>query len=89
MEMSTSVVDAKESGLTVYPNPSQDQICFDWQGGDVISEIEVFDFSGRSLKKYIAPSVCLDISDLNQGSYWARIVTSQGDLLAVSWIKMD
>lgn len=62
--------------LTLYPNPSQNQISlkYDLQ----IDKIEIVDVNGRSVSAYFnATNNSIDISHLNAGIYYVTVISNQ------------
>ena len=71
---------AKDSKVTVYPNPASGIVNID-MGDMVAKEIELYDIAGSKVSA-ISPSksgvIGIDIHTLQAGLYIARIVTSEG-----------
>lgn len=67
---------SKEYDWTVYPNPTNDMINLT---GNIqeISEIQIIDMNGKSLLKMNQANQVIDLSNLQKGSYFIRIVKDQ------------
>jgi hypothetical protein len=75
-ENSTAIDEAIPVGISIYPNPSNDQIYL--ESDQVIFSIKLIDNMGNWVKEY--PSIgfkefSIDVSDLNSGVYTLIIET--------------
>ncbi len=82
------------SGFGVYPNPAQDFIRFEYDlEGKNRAKLFLFDTSGRLVRELqLGPAfdhIRLNISNLDKGTYIARIVTEDGFELSEKFVKID
>lgn len=78
---STSINEFSENRLSVFPNPANEQITLD-NGQGMMDELYVYDIMGREIRKHSinATKSTLDISNLQSGMYFLKIITEQGIL---------
>ena len=73
-------VSSHNTGLTIYPNPVNEQITIESNDNSQIDELEIFDLFGKSVKSYSpepgVSKINLNINDLNRGVYMLRIKTN-------------
>ena len=60
--------------ISFYPNPVVETVTFN--GDSNITGIDVFDYSGRLIKKYIAYQNSINLIDLQAGMYIAKVQTT-------------
>ena len=72
-EMKTS-----ENRLSLYPNPSKNEINISELDAESCSEVMIFDMTGRMMKHF-TNNVKLDVTDLPNGIYMMRVITKDGD----------
>jgi hypothetical protein len=82
------------NNLTAYPNPASERIKFEYDlQGHGKAHLHVFDTSGRIVKELMLGRafdfIYLDISDLEHGTYIARIVTDNGFELSEKFVKVE
>lgn len=76
----SDILGAELSGVQIYPNPVEDYVTL------VFSSLErrtvsIVDESGRILNNYeveVAANIQIDLSDLNDGIYFVKIISSDG-----------
>lgn len=77
----TSIIETiLEESINVYPNPAKDVLQIDISNNIEIANIELFDLSGKKVKKYSSNDRNLNISGLSAGTYFLRISTTLGGL---------
>jgi hypothetical protein len=71
-----------ENAFIIYPNPSEDMVSILNQFNYVIETIEIFDLKGRKIKviKDLDQSPTIDLSEINKGIYFIKIVSKEGSL---------
>lgn len=62
------------SNVAFYPNPTTSKINFTQD----ISNLEVFDTSGKKVKSFVNANTSFDVSDLNKGVYLIKGLTAEG-----------
>lgn len=76
-----SVDENKLSAISVYPNPVKDVLTFDLknQSGNVDS-FEIFDVRGAKVleRKVKSETTTLNVSALNSGIYFVKLIDSSG-----------
>jgi len=82
------------AGFSAYPNPASERIKFEYDlEGHNRANLFIFDSSGRLVKELMLGQafdfLYLDISDLEHGTYVARIVTEDGFELTEKFVKVD
>ena len=72
-------LESSLSKLSAYPNPATDQLTIRSER-EIISSIVLFDPLGKEVKALLPnqTSVLIDVADLTQGVYFARITTFNG-----------
>ena len=75
------------ANLSVYPNPVTDRLNIDYN--ENISNLTVYDLSGRSVKSFTTNNSnnSIDVSDLKSGIYMLRIETENKKVSTVKFIK--
>jgi hypothetical protein len=78
---STGINEFSENSLSVFPNPANEQITLD-DGQGVIKDISIYDIMGRKIRKHSINTTksTLDVSNLQSGMYFLKILTEQGIL---------
>ena len=74
-------------GLRLYPNPVQDYLFFEQEGG-LVRQIEIYDLLGSLVLRQVKPPNPLDVSALKPGSYFLKIQTFDGRLSQGGIVKM-
>jgi len=73
----------QESNIKVYPNPSTGELSI--ENYELrIKNIEILDVSGRKLLSHISqltPQISINISHLQAGIYFVKIITEQGEIV--------
>jgi hypothetical protein len=80
----TSIAEATKAKVSVFPNPSKDEIEIDI-GNKIFDEIELFDFKGIKLKSYQTNPI--NISDLDNGIYFIRVIDSNKESYITKVLK--
>jgi hypothetical protein len=81
-----SVNLATKNNVSVVPNPTTGWI--ELKGADTFESIEIFDLTGRSLRKFSNPNALqFDVSDLPKGVYQV-VVKSEGEVSSIKVVKM-
>ncbi|MEO9872385.1 T9SS type A sorting domain-containing protein [Ekhidna sp.] len=69
--------------ITVYPNPTSDEVTFSSQ----VSQVEIFSINGQKLYSIEVVDNRLSLSSLNQGVYFLKTVTKQGKKETIKIVK--
>ena len=86
-KVNVSVNDYRESRL-LYPNPAGNFITLSESDTKLYTDYEIYDISGRLLQKSILSSFRIDISGLERGSYYLRLL-SPSDIATAGFLKME
>ncbi len=67
------------TGLTLYPNPAQDQLNVVYRGG-IVQSVAITDVTGRIVRNLIVESAeaGIDVNDLAPGLYYLQAITEKG-----------
>lgn len=86
-EVAGSTPSLDLANLSVYPNPVSDRLNIDYK--ENISNLTVYDLSGRSVKSFTSNNRnnSIDVSDLKSGIYMLRIETENNNVSTVKFIK--
>jgi hypothetical protein len=76
----TGLYETESSGFGFYPNPTEGEIIFEKSDYNKL-EIQIYNMSGQRIKQFYLnqPERKIDISDLNAGVYFIRIITDKGN----------
>ncbi|HKK39167.1 MAG TPA: T9SS type A sorting domain-containing protein [Cryomorphaceae bacterium] len=82
------------NGFDAYPNPARETIKFEYDlQGHKKANLQLFNTSGQLMKELMLGQafdfIRLNISDLEQGTYIARITTDDGFELSEKFVKVD
>ncbi|MGN0032674.1 MAG: C25 family cysteine peptidase [Candidatus Limimorpha sp.] len=82
----TAVTSVEKNGVTVFPNPADNNItvlC------DDVNVVEIYNLLGRKVGNYVIDNECnnIDISDFCQGVYIIRIIDVNGNVSSSKIIK--
>jgi hypothetical protein len=82
------------NGFDAYPNPAREIIKFEYDlQGHKKANLQLFNTSGQLMKEFMLGQafnfIRLNISDLEQGTYIARITTDDGFELSEKFVKVD
>jgi hypothetical protein len=82
------------NGFGSFPNPAREIIHFEYDlKGHKKANLQIFNTSGQLMKELmLGPAfdhIRLNVSDLDQGTYIARIVTDDGFELSEKFVKVD
>ncbi|MCL2290991.1 MAG: T9SS type A sorting domain-containing protein [Bacteroidetes bacterium] len=69
--------------ITIHPNPTTGELTIS-STGHQISDIEIFDVYGRKISSHHLSSSShqkIDISHLNSGIYFIKVITKQGNIV--------
>ncbi len=72
----------------IYPNPSVNYITLSESDTKLYKGYEIYDISGRLLQKSILGSYRIDISTLERGSYYLRLLSPSG-IATAGFLKME
>ena len=78
-----AVGDADLTKLSFYPNPVKNTLKF----SEKVSQITIFDLSGKAVKSVLTNSDSLDVSDLPKGNYMIQYITRSGKKVSNKLIK--
>ncbi|MCB9018568.1 MAG: cellulase family glycosylhydrolase [Paludibacteraceae bacterium] len=62
----------------VFPNPVKDEVSLDLPEGSVMNGLQIVDMMGRCVYAFNGSVDRVDVSELNQGSYFVKIVFTNG-----------
>jgi len=65
------------NNLSIYPNPVQNQLFIE-SSDKQITELIIFDITGKIIKSIGYNTKIIDVSDLNQGVYMLKVATDKG-----------
>lgn len=74
--------------ISLYPNPSKDIVYFNTEQSVDIEQVEIINQQGLNLKKYQNSISNLDISDLQNGIYFVKIVLKDGRIFSQKLVKI-
>ena len=82
------------NGFDAYPNPAREVIKFEYDlQGHKKANLQLFNTSGQLMKEMMLGQafnfIRLNISDLEQGTYIAKITTDDGFELSEKFVKVD
>jgi hypothetical protein len=84
-----SVMNQAVAGnMIIYPNPAGNYITLSESDTKLYTDYEIYDISGRLLQKSILSSFRIDISGLERGSYYLRLL-SPSDIATAGFLKME
>ncbi|MEO8109114.1 MAG: reprolysin-like metallopeptidase [Ginsengibacter sp.] len=80
---------ANQKLFTIYPNPAKDKLNIYLSGYTGISEVGLYDLSGRSISKLHTSdsNSKMDVSTLAKGVYYLKVVTADGEILNKKVVK--
>ena len=85
--------NAQKIVLNLYPNPTQNDLYIEIEGGIPPFNIELYNNVGQQLKNYSLvqqrKSKVIDVSDLPMGIYYIRVYDAQQNHLMKRFIKME
>lgn len=92
--LSGVVQQGNNNGFDAYPNPARETIKFEYDlQGHKKANLQLFNTSGQLMKEMMLGQafdfIRLNISDLEQGTYIARITTDDGFELSEKFVKVD
>ncbi len=81
-----------ETKIQVFPNPSNDKLSIHLSNASITNcSVELFDIQWKKIKSYncadFSAPVSIDISDLNKGEYFLKLVTLQKEILNAKFTK--
>ena len=88
-DLALNTHQAAIGSMQLYPNPASDWIMVVAEN-KVLSNWELIDVSGRLVMNgtgTFSPSLRLNVSDLNPGTYWVRCQTIEGQVLTQPFVK--
>jgi len=68
----------RNSEVNIYPNPTTGIVCFDAKN---IKQIVIFNSSGQTIRTVNSNEKTVDLSDLNKGIFFVKIITNNGTFL--------
>ena len=78
-----NVIDNKEIGCSIYPNPTDDRLYIETQ--TTAQTVEIYDVLGKAQNLRISGSqdlrISVDVSNLNSGIYIIKINTEEGNIV--------
>jgi len=80
-----AISELDETSFAVYPNPVKDVLTINTNNSVIISQIILYDVMGKQL--IATTNTTLDISNLNKGVYFIRIMTSDKKVFTKKIIK--
>ena len=75
--------------VTVFPNPTKDKLNINITGYEGVSEIRLFDATGKKLftQRTAQTNAVMDMSNMAKGIYLVKIVTASGEVLIRKVLK--
>ncbi len=88
MQTGTDVAVYTETALAVWPNPAT--AALNIRLLDAPSNITILDVNGKKVKQFsnVSEAMQIDISDLIEGVYFARILQENGTITTKMWLKI-
>ncbi len=78
--ISTEGVEELASSFNIYPNPVNDKLYIETQTQTQTQTVEIYDVYGRRQSMVNGQqSTVIDVSDLNSGVYFVKVVTNEGE----------
>ena len=71
-----SLEELYDNSLVLFPNPAQNTFTVDSEFA--IEQLEIVDISGKTVKTFAQNTAVYDVSNLNSGTYFVRVQTSNG-----------
>ena len=74
-------IEVAENNFTIYPNPVEDRLCIETQTQTLT--VEIYDVYGRrqELSAVSHQPSAIDVSSLNSGIYFVKVITSEGEIV--------
>ena len=85
----TSVNSNEAKDLGIYPNPAFSYFTISEQSNQHYERYEIYDITGRKLHSELLSSYRIDISGLEQGTYYLRLYNSSGMSVTTGFVKID
>ena len=85
---SVGVADNVKGVPLIYPNPAGNYITLSESDTKLYTDYEIYDISGRLLQKAMLNSFRIDISGLERGSYYLRLISPSG-IATAGFLKME
>lgn len=73
--------------ITVFPNPANHSLFITTNDNSVIQKIIVFDGNGKIVIQHTGAENHVDVSKLSAGIYWVRVIKSNGEAAASTFLK--
>lgn len=62
------------AGFSVYPNPAQDKVTFNWSENQATLSLEIYQVTGgRILEKQISSGIPVSVAEINNGIYFFKL----------------
>ena len=88
VEDNPASVSDDNSFRIIYPNPAGNFITLSESDTKLYTDYEIYDISGRLLQKSVLSSFRIDISTLERGSYYLRLLSPSG-IATAGFLKME
>ena len=85
-EVSTGIDESAMSSINIYPNPVEDELCFN--AINSIAKISIYSITGSEVLSPTVESNKLDVSSLPKGTYILQITNSQGVVMSKKFVKL-
>jgi acetyl esterase/lipase len=73
--------------LTIFPNPTSSKINIKASSDNVIKQYELYDSSGKIISKENIESTQINVSYLDKGLYFIRLITENGNTFMANFVK--
>ena len=78
-QISISLPDSHNSIISVFPNPTRENLYITVDNSNMNYSVEIMDVSGRLIRKIRHVSQLIDVSDLDKGIYYINIKNKLND----------
>ena len=78
VQSATSVEEANDIEIDIYPNPVSEILNFDSKSGQKITSVQVYDINGRLIEETVPVDNKLSVVDWSEGNYILMVNTESG-----------
>ncbi len=68
----------RKNNLLLFPNPVSNELTISDMDNNEIERIDIYDMTGKLIKKYDGNTTVIDVSNLNTGNYIIKVYTPEG-----------
>jgi len=77
----------RKNDLLLFPNPISNELTISDMDNNDIERIDIYDMTGKLIKKYDGNTTVIDVSNLNTGNYIIKVYTAEGGVIDRKIIK--